>query len=225
MLATSAVASVFAFAFMFAQPVSAASFNQITAQAGPGMRSANITNIQTYLASNPAFYPEGLVTGYYGSLTTAAVQRFQAYYGIVSSGSPSSTGYGRVGPSTMAKMNELIATGGTVSQGDVSGPWLYNVNQSVSSNAATFSWATNENATARIFYDTAPVQFNEGQMDSSGFGARTGQIASTDSVLRTGHSVSLTGLAPNTTYYYTLVSTDAAGNVSVYGPNNTFRTQ
>lgn len=219
------IASLFVLTLMFTQSASAASFNQITAQAGPGMTNGNVTNIQTYLASNPSFYPEGLVTGYYGSLTVSAVQRFQAYYGIVSSGSPTSTGYGRVGPSTMSKMNELINNSGPVSQGDISGPQLYSVTQSVNSNSATFSWNTNENATARIFYSTTPVQFNEGQADSSGFGARTGQIASNDSSLRTSHSISMTGLMSNTTYYYTLVSTDASGNVSVSAPNSTFRTQ
>lgn len=226
-LAIAGVTSMFALTLIFTQSASAASFNQITAQADLGMTNANVTNIQTYLASNSSFYPQGLVTGYYGQLTKAAVERFQTYYGIVSSGSPSTTGYGRVGPSTMDKMNALIAgtTGGPVSQGDVSGPQLYAVNQTVSSNTVTFSWNTNENASARIFYDTTPVQFNEGEMDSSGFGARTGQIASTDSNLRMNHTISLTGLTPNTRYYYTLVSTDGTGNVSVYGPNNVVVTQ
>jgi peptidoglycan hydrolase-like protein with peptidoglycan-binding domain len=116
------VAAVAALVLMFTQSVSAASFELITAQAGPGMTNSNVRNIQTYLASNPSFYPEGLVTGYYGSLTVAAVQKFQAYHGIVSSGTPTTTGYGRVGPSTLAKMNALIAGG--VTSSDVSGPSL-----------------------------------------------------------------------------------------------------
>ena len=214
--------SLFAITLGLTQSVSAASFTSITAQAGPGMTNTNVSNIQTYLASNPSFYPEGLVTGYYGGLTVAAVKRFQAYYGIVSAGTPTSTGYGRVGPSTLAKMNELI--NGGVGAADTSGPSLSSVSQSLSSNSATFSWNTNENATARIFYDTVPVQFNEGEINSSGFAARTGQVASSDGTLRSSHSVMITGLMPNTTYYYTLVSTDASGNVSVFGPNNTFRT-
>ena len=52
-----------------------------------------------------AFY----ITGYYGSLTTRAVQLFQAKYGIISSGSPFTTGYGFVGPKTRAKLNEFGA--------------------------------------------------------------------------------------------------------------------
>jgi peptidoglycan hydrolase-like protein with peptidoglycan-binding domain len=216
------VAAVAALVLMFTQSVSAASFELITAQAGPGMTNSNVRNIQTYLASNPSFYPEGLVTGYYGSLTVAAVQKFQAYHGIVSSGTPTTTGYGRVGPSTLAKMNALIAGG--VTSSDVSGPSLSTPNVSLGSNAVTLSWTTNENATARVFYDTTPIQFNEGDINSVGFGQRTGMLASADSNLRTSHSVLVSGLTPNTTYYYTVVATDANGNVSVSSPNSTFRT-
>ncbi|MHB8661013.1 MAG: peptidoglycan-binding domain-containing protein, partial [Minisyncoccota bacterium] len=46
-------------------------------------------------------------TGYYGSLTMKAVETFQSTYGIVSSGSPATTGYGAVGPRTRTKLNEI----------------------------------------------------------------------------------------------------------------------
>lgn len=48
----------------------------------------------------------GQVTGYFGPLTEQLVEAFQAKQGVVSSGSPDTTGYGAVGPRTRA----LLAT-------------------------------------------------------------------------------------------------------------------
>ena len=79
----------------------------ITVPIGPGSTGSNVTALQQFLARDRSIYPEAQVTGYYGSLTTTAVQRFQAKYNIVSSGSPSTTGYGRVGPKTMDVINSI----------------------------------------------------------------------------------------------------------------------
>lgn len=207
----------------FAQLASAQTFQPITAQADFGSRGTNVVNIQTYLASNPSFYPQGLITGYFGSLTRAAVQRFQAFYGIVSSGSPSTTGYGRVGPVTMAKMNQLIAGGGGTS-GDVSAPYISNVTVNPSSSGASFSWNTNESSTGRLYFSTSPIRFVEGDERSVGFMVTSGTLAASDNVLRTGHSASVSGLSSNTTYYYLIVATDPSGNVSISLPGATFRT-
>ena len=62
--------------------------------------------LQQWLYQN-GYYPQGLVTGYYGALTQAAVQNFQAKNGIVSSGTPDSTGYGNVGPKTSDELDQL----------------------------------------------------------------------------------------------------------------------
>lgn len=219
--AMSAVIVTFA-SFAFASVASAqTSFAPITASADIGTRGANVTNIQTYLAST-SFYPEGLVTGYYGSLTAAAVRRFQAFYGIVSSGTPGTTGYGRVGPSTMAKMNALIA-GGTTS-GDISGPRLFNLNTAKTSNSVTFTLNTDENAMVRVVYNTNPLMFNEGDINSNGFGPIGGFAVNSSSGLSTSHTVVVPSLNANTNYYFTVIATDAAGNVSVWGPNNAIRT-
>ncbi len=43
-------------------------------------------------------------TGYFGPLTEQAVERYQSSHGIVSSGSPDTTGYGFVGPQTRTAM-------------------------------------------------------------------------------------------------------------------------
>lgn len=202
---------------------SAFAYNQITSTLDFGATGSNVTNVQTYLASNSSFYPEGLVTGYYGSLTRTAVQRFQAYYGIVSSGSPSTTGYGRVGPSTLAKLNELIA-GGTVSQGDISGPTFYNVVSAPSTSYATMTFNTNEATNARVVYGTSPLMFNEGDINSNSFGPMNGSSVNSTSGMNTSHSITIPNLQTNTIYYYTVIATDAAGNASIIGPNSTFRT-
>src|SRR3989344_1286572 len=79
----------------------------ITVPIGPGSTGSSVTALQQFLARDRSIYPEAQVTGYYGTLTTTAVQRFQAKYNIVSSGSPSTTGYGRVGPKTMDVINSI----------------------------------------------------------------------------------------------------------------------
>lgn len=93
----------------------------------PGMEGADVVALQKFLAKDASIYPEGLVTGYYGALTTAAVQRWQAKNNIVSSGTPESTGYGQVGPRTAATMNASCGAasplaGGYIEVTPVSGP-------------------------------------------------------------------------------------------------------
>lgn len=48
-------------------------------------------------------------SGFYGTITIAAVQKFQKKYGIATSGTPWTTGYGRVGPKTREQLNKLFA--------------------------------------------------------------------------------------------------------------------
>lgn len=76
-----------------------------------GSTGSDVSRLQAFLAQDSSVYPEGTVSGYYGSLTQAAVQRWQAKYNIVSSGSPSTTGYGIVGPRTAAAIALLCSTG------------------------------------------------------------------------------------------------------------------
>jgi hypothetical protein len=55
-----------------------------------------VSQLQSFLGVSP--------TGYFGPLTLSAVQNWQASRGIVSSGSADTTGYGFVGPRTIAAM-------------------------------------------------------------------------------------------------------------------------
>ncbi len=79
-----------------------------------GMKGSDVVLLQTWLAKDKAIYPEGLITGYFGSLTEEAVKRYQEANGIVKRGDPRTTGYGRVGPITRASLNSAFSGTGKV---------------------------------------------------------------------------------------------------------------
>jgi peptidoglycan hydrolase-like protein with peptidoglycan-binding domain len=192
-------------------------FVKIESQLDLGESNADVTSLQEFLASDSSLYPQGLVTGYFGSLTKAAVSRFQARYGFAQ--------VGRVGPLTRDKINELIGNGGISTMVGTSPAVVMQYAPAITATTATFSWmSTNEIALGRMYYSTYPLSMNEGDINSNGFAVTSGQVGSYDGTARTSQSSMLTGLVPNTTYYYTIVATDLSGNVSVIGPNNTFRT-
>ena len=208
-----AIASIFSLGLL----TPAFAYTEINSQLDFGETNGDVTTLQTYLANSTSFYPVGLVTGYFGSLTKAAVIRFQAAYGLAQ--------VGRVGPLTREKLNELIRNGTTVSTNGTAPAIYMQYLPTLTRNSATFNWVTNnETALGRVYYSTSPLQMNEGDINSNGFAVTSGQPGSYDMVARNQQSSVLSGLQPNTIYYYTIVATDLSGNVSVLGPNNTFRT-
>lgn len=193
----------------------------ITSQLELGDRNAEVTELQTYLAKNASMYPEGLITGYFGQLTKAAVERFQTSQGIVSQGTPATTGYGRVGPQTMARINSLLGSGGQVSWDDVP-PILSNASVQYTNTTATFRWTTNEPTQGQVYWSAVPLQFNEAT------GPRqqpyvSGTLALDAGGLQTSHTVMVSNLQPNTTYYYLVRSVDTVGDMSMIWPSS-FRT-
>ncbi len=65
-----------------------------------------VSKLQKFLKSQGDYtYPT--ITGFFGAATQQAVQKFQARTGVVSSGSPASTGWGVVGPATRAKIKAV----------------------------------------------------------------------------------------------------------------------
>ncbi|KKR45511.1 MAG: Alpha amylase catalytic region [Parcubacteria group bacterium GW2011_GWA2_40_14] len=68
-----------------------------------GMSGDEVKKLQTFLKQFPDIYPEGLVTGYYGLRTEAAVRKLQEKQGIEA--------IGIVGPKTLSKLNELVTEG------------------------------------------------------------------------------------------------------------------
>jgi plastocyanin len=79
---------------------------------GLGSSGDDVSRLQQFLARDASIYPEGQITGYYGTLTQTAVERWQTKYNIVSSGSPATTGYGVVGPRTAAAISLQCSTMG-----------------------------------------------------------------------------------------------------------------
>ena len=74
----------------------------VNSELNPGARNDEVMDLQKLLAKDPEIYPEGTVSGFYGPKTTAAVKKFQAKYGLPT--------VGRVGPATMAKLNEVLGS-------------------------------------------------------------------------------------------------------------------
>ena len=86
-----------------------------TSTLSPGFSGPQVKALQQWLNANgfpvnPSGQPggPGTETEYFGAATLAALQKFQAANGLVSSGDPASTGYGNFGPQTMAKVNQMI---------------------------------------------------------------------------------------------------------------------
>ena len=73
-----------------------------------GMSGKDVKDLQAFLAQFSDIYPEASVSGYFGVLTESAVKRFQEWQRIVSSGTPQTTGYGRVGVKTLSKLNNFV---------------------------------------------------------------------------------------------------------------------
>jgi peptidoglycan hydrolase-like protein with peptidoglycan-binding domain len=74
-----------------------------------GFSDSQVSTLQKFLAEDPAVYPQGLVTGYYGLATEEAVQRFQLTHGIA----VSENNYGAVDAPTRAALNKLYLSGET----------------------------------------------------------------------------------------------------------------
>jgi len=103
----------------------------ISSTLSPGSSGPDVKALQEWLNSHgypvaPAGQPGsyGMETDYFGPATQAALQKYQADNGIVSVGDPSSTGYGNLGPQTLASINANTSvpntqTGGTGSPAQV----------------------------------------------------------------------------------------------------------
>ena len=97
--------------------------------------------------------------------------------------------------------------GGSPTQGDRTAPSISNVSIVKNDTAATINWTTTEASWTWLSW---------GATASYGTDNKTEAYVSS-------HSVALTGLTPNTTYYFQIKTKDAAGN-TLFGNGQTFTT-
>ena len=76
---------------------------QISRVIRQGASGEEVEKLQEFLKEKGHFEFDK-ITGYYGPVTEEAVKRFQAKEGLVSKGNPETTGYGQIGPKTMARI-------------------------------------------------------------------------------------------------------------------------
>ncbi|WP_255433575.1 N,N-dimethylformamidase beta subunit family domain-containing protein [Tessaracoccus sp. MC1865] len=85
---------------------------------------------------------------------------------------------------------------------DTTAPVITDVAAAPATNGtAEITWATDEPATTRVLYGTSAASLN--------------QVAESSSLV-TAHAITLQGLEPSTTYYYRVVSADAASNSATF---------
>lgn len=68
-----------------------------------GARGSDVTELQTFLISEQLLTPDS-ASGFFGALTEAAVQAWQSAKAIITEGTPTTSGYGAVGPKTRAAL-------------------------------------------------------------------------------------------------------------------------
>ncbi|MCF7865011.1 MAG: peptidoglycan-binding protein [Candidatus Pacebacteria bacterium] len=185
-----------------------ASADTLYRQLEVGSRGNDVSSLQTFLASDATIYPQGLVTGYFGSLTKSAVSNFQVRNGISS--------VGRVGPQTLPVLNAQMALGMNMGASVTGGrsAQISNVGVSINGNVPTIAWTTDELAKGVVYYSTSPlVAFErENAVDINSASIMT------DTNFRSSQSIAIPNLASNTNYFYMIYTTDQSGNVSVTWP-------
>jgi peptidoglycan hydrolase-like protein with peptidoglycan-binding domain len=173
-----------------------------------GSRGADVSSLQSFLASDSSLYPSGLVTGYFGSLTRSGVMRFQAKNGI--------SQVGRVGPQTLSVIKAQMGGGLSNSAYIESAPGFTGLsNVSINGLVAQVTVSTNVPTRATLYYSQAPVIAFETLTTSPITVTVGGDAVNTNLNLQTSHTIATPTLLPNTTYYGMIVVTDSNGVVSV----------
>lgn len=190
-----------------------ANADQLYRQLEVGSTGSDVGSLQTFLATDPNIYPQGLITNYFGLLTKNAVANFQTRNGLPA--------VGRVGPATLPVINAQMNSGSTVGVNRTTAS-IESVNVSAKSDEVTISWRTTKDTSAVIFYSKSPIALTEGSSFSGVFIGGNSFLVHTD--LRSSHEGTVTGLDSDTTYNYAVYVKDAFGNESLTWPQ-TFKTK
>ena len=171
-----------------------------------GSKGADVSALQTFMSSGKDIYPAGLITGYFGTLTKNAVVQLQLAYDL--------TADGIAGFNTRSKINSVIGIG----QGmDISAPITYNLTNTTSGRSAYINFSTNEPVKVTVFYDVNPISWSEA---TTSFGVPTiSGSTNIDTTFSSSKQITLSNLSANSTYHYTVMTTDMNGNISVTWPS------
>ncbi len=159
-----------------------------------GSRGGAVTALQEQLKGISGVYPEALITGYFGTLTEKAVKRLQAQNDLEQ--------VGFVGPKTRELLLKLSTNQMDSGMNDRKvAPQILEVNSMVTSTTTAYVfWTTNKYTTSDFYYaNSTPL-------------ASTTPLKISDSNMSFTHSVNISGLVPNTTYYYMIKINDNRGN-------------
>jgi regulation of enolase protein 1 (concanavalin A-like superfamily) len=106
-----------------------------------------------------------------------------------------------VNPVSVTVNDHVAVTAVFVEEADLTAPAISDVGVVAEETTATITWSTDEAATSVVEYGL-----------TAGYGDST-----RDPTYKTAHSITLTGLLPDTSYHFEVVSEDASGNVGASG--------
>ncbi len=185
----------------------------ITSEMQVGSTGSDVTALQQFLSTNANIYPAGRVTGYFGALTRLAVIQFQVAYDLPQ--------VGRVGPMTKAVINEVMGRGLGI---DIYAPQISGLDVSTSRTSATVNFNTSEMAMGKVYVSGTPIVWSEATKSFTP-PFISGTPVMTDANGHMSQSITLSGLAADTKYFYVAEAIDASGNVSVTMPQSFTTTQ
>ena len=180
----------------------AASAATVSRNLAVGMSGADVSSLQTFLSHDDLYYPDGVVTGYFGPLTKAAVVNFQTYNNLPKTG--------QIDAATLPVLDAKMALDGNGGpKAIISGVGVVAI-----PNSALIKFDTNEPAQGLVYFSTKPLAITE-HWNSVDVVAN---MVATDKDFHTSQGIVIKNLQPKTTYYYMVSATDKYNNVSVSMP-------